>query len=165
MKCRIDLVIPCALRTGHNIEIIEIASGCGGDDVIAFRDQDKVSIVYGDRFIKILPGVYALEGEPIARRDVMVIGLLKIGFIGRIFSIVFVRRKRGPVARRCDDFDEDQPLRFLVGVQNVLDATPRIAFTSQLYAYILRTNDAGRKMPVRGRRAGDGDLHMLGGAY
>ncbi len=92
-------------------------------------DQDKISIVYCDRFIEIL-AIHTLEGEPIVRRDAMIIRLLKVSFVRRVLGIVFVWRERGPIARRRDDLDDDQALRCLVGIQDVLDAALRIALTA-----------------------------------
>ncbi len=129
MKCRIDLVVPCAMRTGHNVEIVEIKSGSRRDDMIPLGDQDKISIMYCDRFIEIL-AIHTLEGEPVARRDAMIIRLLKVSFVRRVLGIMFVRRERGPVASRSNDLDDDQALRCLVGIQDVLDAALRSAFTA-----------------------------------
>src|SRR5947209_15097814 len=94
MECGIDLITPDAVRTSHNVEIVKFTSRCSRYDVIALANQDQVPIVDSDRFIKSLVIVHTLEGKPIGRLNVMVIGLLKIGLIRRVLGIVFVWRDR-----------------------------------------------------------------------
>jgi hypothetical protein len=146
MECGIDRVIPHAMRTRHNVEIVEIKAGSSGDDVITPGYQDEISIVDGDRFIKFLAGVHALKGKAIGRLNVVVIGLFQIGLIGRILGIMFVWRERGPVASRSDDLDNDQSLGFLIGIQYVLDTALRIALTPSFHTHIVRPNHTRWKM-------------------
>ena len=47
-----------------------------------------------EAFIKALVIIYSLEGEPIRRGYVMVVGFFQIGLMGRILGIVFVWRER-----------------------------------------------------------------------
>ena len=107
MECRINLIIPDAMRARHNVEIVEITPGKGCYCVIAPGHENQVPIVDSDRFVKSLVIVHTLKGEPIRRLNVMVIGFLKIGLIRRVLGIVLVRGKRGPVASRRDDLDND----------------------------------------------------------
>jgi hypothetical protein len=95
------------VRASHNVEIIEIATGSGRDDVIALGDEDQVPILDSNGFIKSLVVVHPLEGEAIGRLHVMVIGLLQVGLMRRVLRIVFVWREGGPVASRSDDLDHD----------------------------------------------------------
>ena len=82
------------MRASHNIEIVKITAGSCRDDVIALGDQNKFSIADSDTFIKAFLIIYPLESEPICGRNMMVVGLLQIGFMGRILGIVFVGRER-----------------------------------------------------------------------
>ena len=100
MERGIDLVKPLAMWTSHNVEIVEIKAGGGRDDVIALVDEDQVPILDSNGFFKSFVVVHPLEGEAIGRLHVMVIGLLQVGLMRRVLGIVFVRRERGPVARR-----------------------------------------------------------------
>ena len=130
MECGIDLVMPLAMWASHHIEIVEITAGNRRHNVISLRNQDQLPIVDSDRFIKSLVIVHTLEGKPIGWLNVMVICFLKIGLIRRVLSIVFMWRERGPVASRSDHLDKDQALRFLIGIQDVLDAALRVALST-----------------------------------
>src|SRR5690349_10510851 len=114
--------MPHAMRASHNVEIVEITAGSCRDDVITLGDEDQVPILDSDGLIKSLIVVHALKGKSIGWLHVMVIGLLQVGLMRRVLGIVFVWRERGPVASRSDDLDYNQALRFLVSIQNMLDA-------------------------------------------
>src|SRR3989442_13957608 len=61
--------------------------------------------------------------------------------------------------------DNDQALRFLVGIQDVLDAALRVALTPSFYTHIFRANHTGWKMLVCGRSTRYSDLRTIGGAF
>src|SRR3989442_69714 len=144
-KCGIDLIMPGAMRASHNVEIVEITAWSCRDDVIALGHQHQVPIVDSDRFIKSLVRVHTLKGKPIGWLKVMVIGLLQVGLMGRILGIVFVRGERGPVASWGNDLNKDQALRFLIGIQDVLDAALRVALTTYFNTHLFRANHTGGK--------------------
>src|SRR2546423_844108 len=77
MEGRIDLVMPGAMRAGHNVEIVEIAARRGRDHVIALGNENEIPIMDRDGFIQSLVGVDALKGKAIGWLKVMVIGLLQ----------------------------------------------------------------------------------------
>src|SRR5258708_14760386 len=164
-KCGIDLVIPYTMRASHHVEIVEFTSRCRRDDVIALGNQDDIPIMDCDGFIKFLASVYTLKGKAIGRLNMMVIGFLEVGLMRWILGIVFMWRKRGPVTSRSDDLDNDQALRFLVGIQDVLDAALRVALTPSFYTHIFRANHTGWKMLVCGRSTRYSDLRTIGGAF
>ena len=95
--------------------------------MIALRNQDQVSIVDSDRFIISLVIVDTLKGEAIVWLNMMVIGFLQVGLVRRVLSVVLVWGKARPVASRGDDLDHNQALRFLVGIQDVLDTALRVS--------------------------------------
>src|SRR2546425_11671286 len=107
MERGINLVFPYAVSPGHDIEIIEIKARSRGYDVIALWHQHQVSIVNCNCFIEAIVGVDALKGETIGGLKAMVIGLLQVSLMRRGLSIMFVRRERGPVARRGNNLDDD----------------------------------------------------------
>src|SRR2546422_4755821 len=127
MECWIDLITPDAVRTSHDVEIVVIKAGSSRYDVIALWDQDQVSIVDSDRFVISLVIVDTLKGEAIVWLNMMVIGFLQVGLVRRVLSVVFVWGEARPVASRGDDLDHNQALRFLVGIQDVLDTALRVS--------------------------------------
>ena len=127
MECWIDLITPDAVRTSHDVEIVVIKAGSSRYDVIALGDQDQISIVDSDWFIISLVIVDTLKGEAIVWLNMMLIGFLQVGLMRRILSVVFVWGEARPVASRGDDLDHNQALRFLVGIQDVLDTALRVS--------------------------------------
>ena len=94
MESGIDLVLPCATRTGHDIQIVQIKAWRGSYDVVALGHQHQVSFVDSNCFIETIIRVDTLEGETTAWLQAMIVRLLQVRLLRRVLRIVFVRRKR-----------------------------------------------------------------------
>src|SRR6516162_9964586 len=106
MESWIDLVLPFAMRTGHDVQVVQIKAWSGSYDVVALGHQHQVSIMDSNRFIETMIRVDTLEGETIGWLQAVVVCLLQVRLVRRVFRIVFMRGKRGPVASRSDHLDE-----------------------------------------------------------
>jgi hypothetical protein len=59
---RIIVDHPCSMRTGHDVQVVEIVAVGGTNRVVAARHHYNVAILYAQRFVEIAqPGIDALE--------------------------------------------------------------------------------------------------------
>src|SRR5579864_8550922 len=138
MKCGVNLVIPRPVGTSHNVEIVEFAPRNCSYHVISLWNQHEVTIMYCNCLIELSWTIHSLDGASVSWLNVMVIRFFEIGFIWRILCIVLVRRETRPVARRSNDFDNDQPLGLLICIQQVLHSPERITLSSPFNASLFR---------------------------
>ena len=91
MERGINLVFPYALRTGHDVKVVEIKTRRRRYNMIALWHQHQISVVDSNRLIKAVVSVDALKGITIVGLQVMVIRLLQVRLIWRVLGIMFVR--------------------------------------------------------------------------
>src|SRR5438876_5925894 len=138
MKCGVNLVIPRPVGTSHNIEIVEFAPRNCSYHVVSLWNQHEITVMHGNRLIKLSRTIHALDGASVSWLNVMVIRFFEIGFIWRILCIMLVWRETRPVTCRGNNFNKDQPLGLLICIQQVLHLPECIALSSSLNVHIVR---------------------------
>ncbi len=55
---------PIALRTGHDIQVVQVITVSGADRMVAARHQDDIAVVHANGFVEIaLIGIHTLESK------------------------------------------------------------------------------------------------------
>jgi hypothetical protein len=116
---------PGAHGAGHDVEVVEVVAVDGGAGVVAFWDHGDVAVFDGHRFVELaIVGVDALKGEALGWVEAVVIGFLKLGFVGQVVLVVLVAGIGRGAAVGGDDFNNEQAFGALVLLgQNVADIT------------------------------------------
>src|SRR5262245_2272288 len=96
------------LGASQTPEVIEPIPGRNGDRVISVRKEDRVSVANGVRDAFTVLGVQHLLSESLRRIDAVVIHLLEDRLA--VASVMLVRRKAAPVARRVEGFAHHESL-------------------------------------------------------
>ena len=80
---------PFAAWPGHDVEVVQVIAMGGGHGMIAARHHDDVAVVNGDGFVNgPIIGVDTLEGEALRRVYAVVVGFLKVAFLGQGIAVV-----------------------------------------------------------------------------
>src|SRR3546814_11186158 len=73
---------PLALRTGHDVQIVEVVAVRRADRMIAARHHHAIAVLHRHGLVDAaVVGIDALKGEALARVEPVVVGLLERGLL------------------------------------------------------------------------------------
>src|SRR5438067_6066611 len=144
---------PLAHAAGHRVQVVAVVSRCGGDDMVAAGNEDKIIVTGADRDIEVSRfRIDTLEGEALLRVEAVVIDLLEGALDAGFVLVVLMRWKGRPVARRGEDFDQKEPRRGVLFREDPVDASFGDALAPHLDADLVRPDQAGGERRLGGSR-------------
>ncbi len=146
------------MRAGHHVEVIRRVTVRDDHRMIAAGHHHDVAVLDGHRLVeRAIVGVDALEREALRRIEAVIIGFFEEALGGNRVGVVLVRRIARRVARRGDDFDDQQRLRGGILRQDVAHVT-RVRALPAHGAPHRRRVDPSRRHTPRGGRGAERDL-------
>src|SRR3546814_16202381 len=80
---------PLALRTGHDVQIVEVVAVRRADRMIAARHHHAIAVLHRHGLVDAaVVGIDALKGEALARVEPVVVGLLARGLLRQRVQVV-----------------------------------------------------------------------------
>src|SRR5690606_7055674 len=128
---------PLALRTGHDIQVVQLVAVRRSDRMVATRHEHDVAILHRQGFIqRAIVGIDALESEALRRIQAMVVSLLERSFLPGHRRVVLVRRIARPVTGRRDHLDDEKTFGGLRVRKDVAHEARVAAFAAHLVAHL-----------------------------
>jgi hypothetical protein len=105
--------------------------------VVALGYQHHVPVADDERLVeRAVVGVDPLNGEAPLGPHPVVVGLLKVRFVGERVPVVFVRRVARPVPVRRKDLDDQQPLDLSFGHEDGPHLALHVPRAAPLHLYV-----------------------------